>query len=625
MIFRTRLFAIVFYLLLPMTLSCAPVQRPPNILLIVADDLGMNDVASFGGSNAATPSIDAIAERGVRFTRHYTDRACSPSRAALLTGQYPNRLGFQPNGRGIAPDVDSLPRSLQSLGYITHHIGKWHLGDTAAQATPIHQGFDTTLAFNNQWLLAGNRDEQGRLTPAQPTYFDPWLSLNGKPATQYQGHLNDILTDHTLALLEQSGSEPWFINLWYYAPHTPIQPAQRFTQGQRSKSQTAENFTLLVQQMDASIGRISEQLGALGLLDKTVIIFLSDNGGTNRQLDNNYPLSGRKGEFREGGLRAPLIISAPGIKTTRSEVKDTASIMDIYPTLLELVGGKPVEGLDGVSLVPAMSGATLIPRALFWEAYTNGNRSYSYLSADAAYRLWQPSSFNPSPMTPPSPRRYELDPASGKETGREIIDSAVADTQYSDYLNWHSEVHQINVNTTPTKHGYQLSGNDFQRSPGFEGYSFGFSMSANMENLPNPQGLAQQEGVWSLSYDPEKRRFSLELAGKSVLSEAVSLLSECNSLILSGRVFRVLNHWKHSKPGTDFQLYLNGEVIAQLKDPSELDRPEALENATWLGSLADGKQAFRGEVSPPLILNIPIAEGEPYSPESAHERLCPGT
>ena len=179
--------------------------NPPNILILYIDDLGVNDVGIYGSEHAKTPTLDRIAQEGVRFTRHYADATCSPARAALMSGRFPARAGFSPNGPGLSPQLNTLPRALKSLGYSTHHVGKWHMGHISTAAWPDAVGFDTWLGYLSQWLMAKPYDHSllDGLYSA-PTYINPWLHDGSNDSRQYQGHLTDIVTERTISLIKDS-------------------------------------------------------------------------------------------------------------------------------------------------------------------------------------------------------------------------------------------------------------------------------------------------------------------------------------------------------------------------------------------------------------------------------------
>lgn len=258
----------------------------PNILLILTDDLGNNDVASWGDGIAPTPALDQLSRDSVRFRRHYTDSTCSPSRASLLTGQSATKLGFQPNGLGLSTDLPNLPRSLKQLGYRTIHLGKWHVGEALEypQIQPGSLGFDYWLGFLNHFVLRGPGPD-GQILQRKPSHIDPWLQENGQPPVQHKGYLDDLLTDKAIELIDANGEQPWFINLWLYSPHAPYQPSPEF---QTQFPNTPEGrYLAVLKQLDHNVQRLLAELKARGLDDNTLVVFASDNGGTNQARDNN--------------------------------------------------------------------------------------------------------------------------------------------------------------------------------------------------------------------------------------------------------------------------------------------------------------------------------------------------
>ncbi len=191
--------------------GCQAEESRPNILVIVLDDFGYNDLASNNGSDSPTPSLDDIAARGIRYTRHYTESSCTPSRVALLTGMYPARVGAHPFVSGIDHELVTLPESLAAAGYRNYMIGKWHAGDSHRESRPEFQGFQHWFGFVNQLYLQ-MPGEAGPYRRAKPTYLDPWLEDEQGTRRQYHVHLTDILTDRALAVM-RSEQNPWFIYL----------------------------------------------------------------------------------------------------------------------------------------------------------------------------------------------------------------------------------------------------------------------------------------------------------------------------------------------------------------------------------------------------------------------------
>ncbi len=580
------------------------VSRAPNILLIVADDLGYNDLSINNDNNAIdTPNLDQLARDGVRFTRHYATAVCSPARAALLTGQYPERNGYLPNGRGLSAELVTLPERLQQEGYSTWHIGKWHIGARERTAWPDHQGFDHWFGFLNQWRLAGKR-KGGSLVPAGPRYENPWLQGDSDPGSYYEGHLENILTDkaiEVLADLDRSG-EPWFLNLWYYAPHAPISPAEEFAALYPDTKQG--RYRALVNQLDSNIGRVLAQLEAMGALEETVVVVVSDNGGTNREIDNNAPFPGTKATLFEGGLRTPLIIRWPDDAYNRQVLDHVVSIQDLYPTLLDAVGLVPGSDLDGQSLYPTVQGEAAPPqRNLFWEHVA----SYSVLSADGRWRLYQlaPLFYQ---ERPPSLYDYDADRTATMETVPPP--EGTLSQLRTEHEEWYHDVHTVKARYSGDDSGGTLTGMDFLRTPGFGGYTFGLGFSAGYSGQ-----LASQAGIWDLNVTGATVTASF---GDLVLSGEIEGVRECHSVVVTG-VF-----YMHISPTSgpdkiDLRLYVDGRQVASVQTDGALhvDDP-TVETVIGDPAMSSGP----GQVYPPILLNTSLDYSIVWTPASLGEALC---
>jgi arylsulfatase A-like enzyme len=348
-------------------------EPPPNVVLILADDLGWRDLACYGSKLYETPNIDALARDGVRFTQAYSAcTVCSPTRAAILTGKYPARLritdwipGLPPeNPKLLVPDWTkylpleelTIARALQSAGYATASIGKWHLG--GEEYYPAKHGFDINIA--------------GSSAAAPPNYFAPYkiATLPEGPAGEY---LTDRLADEAVRFIEQHRARPFFLYLPHFAVHTPIRGKQDLARKYRQKiqpglKQTNAVYAAMIESLDDSVGRIRRKLDELKLADRTVIVFTSDNGGR-VPTTSNHPLRAGKGSCHEGGTRVPLIIHWPGV-TKPGSVSETPVIsMDLYPTILEITGQSQAarKRVDGIGLVSLLKGEGALKRdALFW-------------------------------------------------------------------------------------------------------------------------------------------------------------------------------------------------------------------------------------------------------------------
>lgn len=355
-------------------------KPPPNIVLIVADDLGWGDLAMNGAPDIRTPHIDSIARAGVRFTQSYSSAPeCSPTRCALLTGRYPQRVGglecaigvnnigrydeaawLQQRGElGLPAAEATLPRQLKSLGYDTALTGKWHLG-YAPQHSPNAHGFD--YAFG---ILGGNADyftheEQGE-GAGNVQMFE-----NGAK-TRRSGYMTDVIAGAALAWLRRPRPKPFFLYLPFTAPHTPIQAKEDFDPASGSaphRQGHRPTYARMVEHMDARIGDVLRQLDASNAAVNTIVVFTSDNGADAN--GRNHPFRGRKSSLWEGGIRAPLHIRWPERIRPGAQTSQVALTMDLAPTLLRAAGA-PIGRTDGIDLMPFLTGARPpAQRTVFW-------------------------------------------------------------------------------------------------------------------------------------------------------------------------------------------------------------------------------------------------------------------
>lgn len=372
--------------------SCAtggPTASPSpfNVVLVLVDDLGWRDLGCQGSDLYETPRIDALAAEGVRFTQAYSNcPVCSPSRAALLTGQYPGRVGFtghitaigrhrHPDDSTILPPEDfmylkhefvTIAEALKTVGYVSASIGKWHLG--SEPYWPLSHGFDLNIAGHTHGSPAGYffpyRKPDQAWNPDMPN-----LDLSDSSEGEY---LTNRLTDEALEFIERNSGRPFFLYLSHYAVHTPLQaPEQLVRKYQRkiaaSKSDGNPVYAAMVDSVDASVGRILDGLNATGIADRTVVILASDNGGLD-SVTSNAPLRAGKGHLYEGGIRVPLIVRWPGHSDPGSIVNTPVTNADLFPLIAEIGGLAPSSfaQLDGRSLSPLIQGGAWEPRDLVW-------------------------------------------------------------------------------------------------------------------------------------------------------------------------------------------------------------------------------------------------------------------
>ncbi|MEX2606100.1 MAG: sulfatase [Kiritimatiellia bacterium] len=387
----------------------------PNIILLLIDDLGCRDLGGFGSTFYETPHLDRLAAGGMRFDNAYAScPVCSPTRASVLSGQYPARVGLtsfigkvKDEGRlANVPFIHYLPLEQKSIasalrdgGYQTWHVGKWHLGDE--DFYPEHHGFDRNIGGCHF-----GHPKEG--------FFAPWgiPTLEDAPEGTY---LTDHLTDRAIDLIQQRGDTPFFLNFWHYAVHTPIQAPEPLVEKYREKArrlrldrmdplvegeyfpcihksdrrltrrvvQSDPVYAAMIENLDTNVGRLLQVLDNEGIAENTLIVFSSDNGGLSTAEGAptcNHPMREGKGWTSEGGIRVCQFASWPGVIPAGGTCRDNVTSTDFYPTFLEAAGLPflPEQHCDGISLLPAMTGSPALPdRPVFWHFPHYGNQGDS--------------------------------------------------------------------------------------------------------------------------------------------------------------------------------------------------------------------------------------------------------
>lgn len=312
----------------------------PNVLLIVTDDQGYGDFSIHGNPHLQTPNVDKLGQSGVQFERFYVNSFCAPTRAALLTGRWPLRTGCHGvthNREAMKPSEVTMAEALKGAGYRTACIGKWHNGEQYP-FTPQGQGFDDVFGFNNgHWN----------------NYFDATL-LRGTTPEKTHGYISDVLTDEAMKFISANQAQPFFCYLAYNAPHSPYQVPDAYFDKFKAKGfdDTLSAFYGMCENMDDNVGRLLAHLDTLKLTENTIVLFLTDNGGTAGVKTYNAGMRGGKTSVHEGGSRVPLFMRWPAGKWQPHVVKPIVSHIDLFPTLVDLCGVKAPAGpkLDGVSL-----------------------------------------------------------------------------------------------------------------------------------------------------------------------------------------------------------------------------------------------------------------------------------
>lgn len=352
----------------------------PNILVIVADDLGYADVGVHGGNEVPTPNIDALAKSGVRCTSGYvTAPYCSPSRAGFLTGRCQTRFGHEFNPHdgdlrtlGLPLDQRTIADRLRAAGYATGLVGKWHQGFTAP-FHPLARGFDEYFGFlvgMHNYLL--HKDAEARFD----SVFALDMILRDRRLQKLDGYTTELFTDEALAFMDRHNDRPWFLYLAFNAVHTPLEVLAKY--GARVPASIRDpgrrGYLSLLIGLDDAIGRVVAHLQKTGRDKDTLIFFFSDNGGSGRRpflaynTGVNLPLRGDKGQTLEGGIRVPFFVSWPGKIQGRQTYEHPVSALDVVPTACTLAGAKLDETLEGANLIPYLTGEKNAPshEALYW-------------------------------------------------------------------------------------------------------------------------------------------------------------------------------------------------------------------------------------------------------------------
>jgi arylsulfatase A-like enzyme len=351
--------------------GAAEVSQNPNVIVILADDLGYGDLGCYGAKDIATPHIDRMAREGAKFTSFYAAPVCTPTRASLMTGCIAQRVGiggvmFPRNTHGLNPEEITLPDLLKGQGYATALIGKWHLGNQE-MFQPLNHGFDT-------WYGTPSSNSQG---------FDPAIKQFAADCVFREGYTRESIlklpeaqcpllrdnvvievpadpslftqryTSETIRFITQNKDKPFFIYLAHNMPHLPLHASEKFV-----GSSTRGIYGDAIQELDWSTGEILRSLKEQGLGKNTLVIFTSDNGPNTSTGGSSGPLSGEKGSTLEGGVRVPFVACWPGAIRAGTESNEAVTVMDLLPTLTELAGGKVPSDrvIDGKDIWPLLAG-----------------------------------------------------------------------------------------------------------------------------------------------------------------------------------------------------------------------------------------------------------------------------
>jgi arylsulfatase A-like enzyme len=410
----------------------------PNILFIYSDDLGYADVSMYGQSDVRTPQIDRIATGGMRFDRMRSNcTVCSPSRAAVLTGCYPDRVGVpgvirthpESSFGYLKSEAILLPALLKRAGYHTAIVGKWHLG-LASPNLPNDRGFDLFHGF------------LGDMMESYTTYQREGQNYmrRNQEVIQPKGHATELFTQWACDYIQERAKEkqPFFLYLAYNAPHAPIQPPAEYLARVKERDPSMKpkraGLVALVEHLDDGIGKVLATLDTLNLTKDTLVIFGSDNGGALEHGSNNAPWRGGKQDHYDGGLCVPFAIRYPALVKPGSVSLYQGQNFDIFPTCLELAGVQPPEGIDAHSLLPLLKGEKLeAPKRELYVVRREGNPKYCGKSYEAivceGWKLMQNDPFSPLEL-------YNLKEDPG-ETTNCLASEKVRANAMAKRLQWH--------------------------------------------------------------------------------------------------------------------------------------------------------------------------------------------
>ncbi|MBP7275973.1 MAG: sulfatase-like hydrolase/transferase [Kiritimatiellae bacterium] len=358
----------------------------PNIIIIIADDLGYGDLGCFGCPDISTPNIDRLAERGVRFTDAHSYPVCSPTRASLMSGRYAENVGITTalTGKSV-PEFGKatiMAKILRDAGYHTGLVGKWHLG-YGGEVLPTMMGFDEYFGH-----LGGKIDYFKHTDATQNDAHDLW---EGETEVTREGYATDLFTERACAFIKDNSDKPFCLYLAYNAPHYPtrkgVYQAPESYLKQYGVTGRPDNqrggYGAMVTCMDDGVGRVLSTLRETGIDKKTLVLFMSDNGAEEK--GSNAPLSGGKHTTKEGGIRVPWIACWPGTIPEHTVSKQTVHVIDILPTMLGVAGIEPPAGLqlDGINVWPAFTGRGSLPeRTLYFGHDTVRKGRWKYIKGE---------------------------------------------------------------------------------------------------------------------------------------------------------------------------------------------------------------------------------------------------
>ena len=354
--------AVAFWFSFAIAFHCSADQtQRPNVIVLIADDLGVGDIGFSGAKDIPTPNIDKLAREGIIFSSGYVSPMCAPTRAAFLTGRYPAKIGFEDNRPGDSRhfgmdlSLPTIANILHDAGYATALVGKWHVGrGSNNEYSPWNRGFDEFIGYYG----------------AFGTYVNPKLTRPPGTEKVVEGYSTDIFADEACKFLERHKNKPFFLNVAFNAAHLEqVAKPQDLARFENITDPKRRKAAAIISNLDANVGKIAARLKELGLDENTLLVFFSDNGGEPLILGTlNGPYRGMKFDVYEGGIRVPFLVRWPGTLPQGKTVDAMINVTDLLPTIAAATGAKTPTGVDGVGLLPYLRGKTSKEphKTLFW-------------------------------------------------------------------------------------------------------------------------------------------------------------------------------------------------------------------------------------------------------------------
>jgi arylsulfatase A-like enzyme len=605
--------AAVFALLATSTARAATLAKP-NILYIMLDDAGYGDFSSTEHPNfVTTPEIDQLATEGLRFSQHYANApVCSPTRAAVLTGKYPQEFGIRrvippESTRGLPTDVTSFPQLLSTQGYVSGFFGKWHLGELQPQHLPNAHGFDESAIYSRQGNIS---------------YIDPLMLENDTTPVQTTGHLTEIVTDYALSFIDDHQTESFLLFVWYLAPHFPYEPPTNWQQKWGYADNTNGNYAALISNADEQIGRIIDRLTSLGLTNTSVVVVTSDNGSSRSEMKSNGIYRGAKADLYEGGIRLPLIVRWPGIVPGGAVTETISASFDFLPSIADGLGFDiSGMGVDGMSLADVFGDgqAMLRPTPLFWDTKDSTSSMMPvsgelnrYAVRDGNWKLvQQDNALNASPFLfdIANDPREEIDLSS---TYPEVV--ARLERQYRSWRLQEGEIpfaidstHDnvvVNGDTYTFNDGYVVLEDDSRFNIDDADFSFQAKVTPTGLNEAKPQVIAQQLNSWRLFI---RLTDTIRLAVQSADGQTTSVVTS-SLKVQQGVEYDIaftIYGWRDSNALV--RLYVDG--VLQDQDQSVLSVYPA-ENPITLGNSSFSNDPFYGIIDDPKFFSLCFRDAE---------------